>query len=186
MSESPPAMVTAQAYQRLEDPRNGRWTLTRGVLAIQPWPGLLHGSVHGHMASRLIERVDLKRWHVVNVGCITHRDPDTVRQIEVALYSRERVRGRRCPVTDYPTVGPELAFEIVDVADTPQSVLEKVSDLLAAGTDQIFVLDPARRTAVLYHPNDEPTFLREEDALALPAPLDGWMPTVAELLSEGH
>ncbi|MFH5802518.1 Uma2 family endonuclease [Alienimonas sp. DA493] len=170
----------------MEDPRNGRWTLTRGMLTVQPWPGLLHGAVHGRVLSQLIERVDLAQWRVLNVGCMTHRDPDTVRQIEVALYSYERVRGRRCPVTDYPTIGPELAFEVVDVADTPHSVLEKVDDLLAVGTDRVVVLNPLRRTAVLYHPDDEPTFLREQDRLALPAPLDGWTPTVAELLSEGN
>ena len=184
MSEPRPAPVTVEEYQRISDPRDARLTLTRGVLGKRPWAGLRHGFLQGSLWFRLGSRLDRSVWAVLGVGVVTHRDPDTVRLAEVAVYNRETLGPHLCPVTDYPTVGPSLAVEIVDPRDTPSGTLAIVNDLLDAGTGQVVVLNPETRTAAIHRPGERAVVLRDEDRLPLPPPFADWRPTVAELLTE--
>ena len=181
---APPAagLMTAEDY--FNRPPDGRRTeLVRGRIVDVSKPGFRHGFIAvwiGHLLFSLFER-GLGRPSVES-GVLTERDPDTVRGPDVHFYSFERLPADQEP-PGYPDVSPEVVFEVRSPTDRQADILRKVTEYLEADVLCVVVLNPARRTAVLYHPEDEPTFLREDDRLALPAPLDGWTPTVGDLLT---
>ena len=174
--------LTAEEYFNL--PPDGRRTeLVRGRIVEMSKPGFRHGFVAvwiGHLLFSLFER-GVGRPSVES-GVLTERDPDTVRGPDVHFYSFDRLPADEEP-PGYPDVSPEVVFEIRSPNDRQANILRKVTEYLDADVLCVVVLSPARRTAVLYFPNEEPTFLRENDRLSLPAPLADWTPTVSELLT---
>ena len=179
-------LLTAEEYLNLPD--DGRRTeLVRGKVVEVSQPGLEHGGI-GAWVSYLMQTYLLNKGigrPFVESGVLTERDPDTLRGPDIFFYSYDRLPAEQRP-RGYAETVPEVVFETRSPNDRQATVLRKVMEYLEAGVLCVVVVNPARRTAVLYHPDDEPTFLREQDRLALPAPLDGWTPTVAELLSEGN
>lgn len=179
-------LLTAEEYFNLPD--DGRYTeLVHGKVIDVSQPGLEHGGI-GAWVAFLMQTFLLNKKigrPFVEAGVVTERDPDTVRGRDILFYSYERLPADQRP-RGYAEVAPEVVFETLSPSNRQAEILQKITEYFSAGVLCVVVLNPARRTAVLYHPDDEPTFLQEGDRLALPAPLDGWTPTVAELLSEGN
>ncbi|QDT16833.1 Uma2 family endonuclease [Alienimonas californiensis] len=179
-------LLTAEEFLTLND-GGRRSELVKGRVIELSEPGFEHGAIsawlaylmQGYLLNQNIGRP------VVEVGVVTQRGPDTVRGPDAAFYSYERLPADQRP-RGYADVSPEVVFEVLSPSNRQGEILRKIAEYFAADVLCVVVVNPARRTAVLYHPDDEPTFLREQDRLALPAPLDGWTPTVAELLSEGN
>ena len=178
-------LLTAEEYFNLPD--DGRYTeLVRGKVVDVSKPGFRHGLIAAWIAHLLFSLFEKGLGRpTVESGVLTERDPDTVRGPDVHFYSFERLPADQQPA-GFPEVSPEVVFEVLSPNDRQADVLRKVGEYLEADVLCVVVINPVRRTAVLYRPDDEPTFLREQDRLSLPAPLDGWTPTVAELLSEGN
>ena len=175
-------LLTAEEYFNL--PPDGRRTeLVRGKVVEMSKPGFRHGFIAGWVYSLLLPLFGRGIGRpTVESGMLTERDPDTVRGPDVHFYSFERLPAEEEPV-GFPDVSPEVVFEVRSPNDRQADILRKVTEYLDADVLCVVVLSPARRTAVLYFPDEEPTFLRGDDRLALPAPLADWTPTVDELLA---
>jgi Uma2 family endonuclease len=133
--------MTAEDFAALPESRCAE--LVRGeVVQVSP-----ANSRHGDIAGNLV--ILLKRFvreHglgavLVEGGFIVARDPDTVRGPDVAFVRRARLQGERLPETFFPGP-PDLAIEIVSPGDKAVEVQEKVSEYLAAGTEEVWVAYP--------------------------------------------
>ncbi|MEM9701908.1 MAG: Uma2 family endonuclease [Planctomycetota bacterium] len=180
--QSAERLLTAEEYLNL--PPDGRRTeLVRGRVVDVSKPGFRHGFIAlwvGHLLLSMYER-GIGR-PVVESGMLTERDPDTVRGPDVHFYSFDRMPADQEP-EGFPSVSPEVVFEVRSPNDRQTDILRKVTEYLDADVLCVVVLSPIRRTAVLYFPDAEPTFLREHDRLSLPSPLSDWTPSVGELLT---
>ena len=84
--------------------------------------------------------------------------PLTVRQPDVAF-----VRTGRAPRGYSPGIfrgPPDLAIEIVSPSNRASDLLHKVSEFLEAGTQLVWVVDPARETVVVHDQSGTPRVLR--------------------------
>ena len=179
-----PPLMTAEEF--LAKPADGKkYELVRGRLEELAVPETLHGDVQGEIL------FSLRSWLKENpfgrafgeIGVLVHRGPDTVRGPDVTFHSFERYpRGSsRRGFTENP---PEVAFEIRSPGDRRTRLLRKVAEYLDAGVVAVLSVDPERRTAELFTADDPTVNFAAGDRLALPPPLDGWNPTVAELVDE--
>lgn len=129
-----------------------RHELQAGLLLSEPLPGTRHGRIAMRIGYRLEEYV---RRHPVGVvvsndsAFVLAKNPDTVRGPDVAFIARERFE--RSGDSDRPFPGaPDLAVEVLSPSNTPEGIRAKVADYLAAGTRQVWVVDPGAKTITAY------------------------------------
>ena len=174
-------LLTAEEYRR--DPCTPRWSeLVRGqVLRLTP-PGWEHGSVQSAMVQRLRQWAESSGAGAVvtEVGFLLARGPDTVRAPDVAFVRKDRVPPP--DHTGYFDGPPDLAIEVRSPGDRARRISDVVGDYLEAGTREVWVVDPRRRTITVHRPDGSARIVHERDALASPDVLPGWTAAVAELL----
>lgn len=150
-------MTAASAQTQLADPlmtaedlwRDGPMTpgeLVRGRFIEMPPTGRPHGTAEARIARLLGNFVEERRLGTVmtgEVGIITKRNPDTVRGADVAFISNERLANAR--TEGYLDVAPELVVEVVSPNDRWTDLNEKVSEYLACGVLEVWIVDPRTR-----------------------------------------
>jgi Uma2 family endonuclease len=77
-----------------------------------------------------------------------------------------------------------LAVEVLSPSDRRGKVLKQVGEYLDAGTRLVWVVDPRRRTAVVYRPEGEPTILGADGILDGEDVLPGFTLALAEVWVE--
>lgn len=176
-------LLTAEEFAALPDDQ--RSELVKGRVVKVPPPGFLHGQVQVEIASRMREYVRKNQTGRVltESGTVTERKPDTVRGPDISFYSYERLPRDQKP-DGYPDVAPDVVFEVLSPGQGLKALLAKVGEYLAAGTQCVCLVDPRRRTAVLYGEDDSICLLAEDDTLRLPPPLAGWTPRIADFFPE--
>ncbi len=144
-----------------------RYELVDGRLIPMPPTGLSHGYTEARVAWILGSYL---REHPAGilvtgeVGFVLRRDPDTVRAADVAFIRAERLPPEGLP-TGFFEGAPDLAVEILSPTDRYADLLYKVSQWLEAGTRQVWVVDPARRTVTIFQPDGTLRLLHESDEL---------------------
>lgn len=174
------ANVTADELLRL--PSGGcHYELVQGVLEKKAFADEQHGELAMALGWRLAQFVSengLGEVYAAETGFKLRADPDTVRAPDAAFVSRARLEdaptGR-----GYRQGPPDLAVEVVSPNDRPPEVAEKVYEWLLYGAEEVWVLDPERRSVTVYRPGEDLRVLDEQDTLRSPL-LPGW----ALLLSE--
>jgi Uma2 family endonuclease len=116
-------------------------------------------------------------------GILLARGPDTVRAPDVVFYRADRLPAGGIPST-YWELAPDLAVEVLSPSDRRGKVLKKVGEYLDAGTHLVWVVDPRRRTAVVYRPEGEPTILGADGILDGEDVLPGFRLALAEVWVE--
>ena len=105
-----------------------------------------------------------------------------VRMPDVAFVSRERLPKTREPI---PTLAPDLAVEVLSEGNTPAEIDQKLREYFQSGTRLAWVIDPATRTAAVYHAPGEPAaVLTEADALDGAPVLPGFRLPLADLFRD--
>ena len=184
-SQPPPdTLMTAEEFSA--KPADGRkYELVLGRLEEVCIRGGLHGEVQANIIFSI--RVWALETDVGRVsgetGVVVERDPDTVRGPDVAFHTYDRWP-RGTPRGGFIQNPPEVAFEIRSPGDRRARLLRKVAEYLDAGVVAVLSVDPERRTAELFTADGPTVNFAAADRLALPAPLAGWTPTVAELVDE--
>jgi Uma2 family endonuclease len=133
-------------------------------------PGFRHGDVCRRVAQvvgNFIDERSLGRVTGNDAGVITARNPDTVRGPDIAYYSFERLPADVVPV-GYPSVAPEVVFEVLSPSDHWSDALGKAGEYLRAGVRVVCVVDPETRTATLCRPDAAPLTRGEDQSLELP------------------
>ncbi|MCS7300720.1 MAG: Uma2 family endonuclease [Fimbriimonadales bacterium] len=168
--------LTAEEFARLCADGKLR-ELVRGEVVDKMPVNLSHGSLAQWIGTLLNNyQAQLRQYLgevVTETGfVIRHPDADSVRAPDVAFIRKERLPEPR--PNAFPELAPDLAVEIVSPSDSYADILEKVDELLQAGTVAVWVVDPKRRSVEVYR-RDAPTLrLHEDDMLTCEELLPGF------------
>ena len=161
-----PKLLTADDLLKL-DGEGVKGELIMGVLNEKVSNGLEHGEVVGNVLSPLHQFVKPRRLGRVfgsDTGILLERDPDTVREPDVAFISAERmpldVRVRR-----YSEVVPDLVVEVVSPNDRPIPLFDKAQMWLRFGARLVWIVNPETRTIVAWPQSGPARTYTEDDTL---------------------
>ena len=182
MTTTQPKLLTAADLLRLHS-EGVRGELIRGVLCETMATGEEHGEIAAIVISTLMSFVRPRRLGRVigtDSGILVERDPDTVREPDVAFISADKLPlGIR--LKGYFEDAPDLVVEIVSPSDRPDNVFNKVCMWLLFGVRLVWVLDPDERTVDVRKPGASTMRLTENDTLDGEDVLPGFSCTVSEL-----
>ncbi|HUG93534.1 MAG TPA: Uma2 family endonuclease [Planctomycetaceae bacterium] len=141
--------------------------LVRGEIVEMPRPDVMHGTVCVNVTFPLTSwnrSVDFGLVVSNDSGVVTERDPDTVRGPDAMVISKDRLPDGIAP-RGFSDLVPNLAIEVLSPSERWKKVLEKVSEYLNRGVDEVWVVDPRRHTVQVFRPDDEPTCYGEQDEI---------------------
>ncbi len=152
------------------------------VVEVSP-ASVLHGVIAGAVHDAIKHHVRQQDLGLVmggNVGYVLRHDPDQVRAPDVSFVSWDSV-----PEGDdldrFVQGPPTLAVEIVSPHDRANDIRVRVQDYLEAGTRQVWVLWPRRRSVSVYSPDVDTRELGSEAQLVGGDVLPGFGVRVGDL-----
>ena len=161
-----PRLLTADDLLRLYG-EGVRGELVRGVLCETMAAGQEHGEIAMRLGAALlgfIEPRGLGRGMGSDSGVRLGRDPDTVREPDVAFFSAAKVPpGVR--VMGYAEVVPDLVVEVASPGDSRREVHDKAHMWLSHGVRLVWVVHAETRTVDVYRTGGAAATLSETDAL---------------------
>ncbi|RME11220.1 MAG: Uma2 family endonuclease, partial [Aquificota bacterium] len=99
------------------------------------------------------------------VGLVLKREPLTLRGVDIAYISRDRLRELPEGVLETP---PELVIEILSPSNTYTEMEEKVQELLDFGVDRVLLVDPRLKKAFLHKKGIVEVYSFDEEFELLP------------------
>ena len=161
-----PKLLTADDLLQL-DSEGVKGELIMGVLHKRVSNGVEHGEIVLNLGSPLHQFVKSSRLGRVvgsDVGILLGRDPDTVREPDIAFISAERmpldVREKR-----YSQVVPDLVVEVVAPNDRPIPLFDKAQMWLRFGAHLVWIVNPETRTIVAWPQSGSTRTYTEDDTL---------------------
>ena len=161
-----PALLTAEDLLRL-DSEGVRGELIRGVLHETMSTGEEHGWIVMKLGALLMNFIlprSLGRLVGSDSGVLLERNPDTVREPDLAFTLAERLPPGG-PSVGYAEVVPDLVVEVVSPSDQPRDVADKVAMWLSHSVRLVWVVRPANRTINVHRSPTDVQTLSESDAL---------------------
>ena len=159
-------LLTAGDLLRLYS-RGVRGELIRGVLCETMPTGQEHGEIAAILTAELVvftRARKLGRITTSDAGVWLERDPDTVREPDIAYFSVERVPPD-VRVTGYSETAPDLVVEIASPSDSRREVHDKARMWLSHGVRLVWVVHPDTRTVDVHWADRPVSTLGEDDAL---------------------
>ena len=175
-------LLNAEDLLRLNS-QGVRGELIRGVLCETMPAGKIHGRIAMTFGAALVAYVRPRRLGTVigsDAGVILQRNPDTVREPDIAFISSERL-----PLEDqadgYLDVIPELVVEISSPSDSERDIGEKVAMWLDHGVLMVLEVHPATRTVMVHRPGTPAVTLTGGDVLEIGGVLPGFALPLREI-----
>lgn len=148
--------------------------LVKGEIVHMPPPGYIHAFTE-HNFSRIVGNhvrqhtgfvVQRKLGHVMvgEGGVYTKRKPDTVRGIDVAFISHERLAQVKSQT--YLDVAPELIVEVLSPNDRWSNMTDKLEEYFAIGVKLVWVADPRKTYIYVYRSPAQVERLTANDELS--------------------
>ena len=175
-------LLTAGDLLRLSS-QGVRGELIRGMLHETMAAGLRHGRIAARLIVRLGEFVEPRGLGTVvgtDSGVLLEREPDTVREPDVAFFSADTLP-LDADIPGYADVVPGLVAEIRSPGDTLREVHDKARMWLSYGVRLVWVVRPDARAVDVHRPGETITTLVEGDALDGHDALPGFACEVAAL-----
>ena len=175
-------LLTADDLFRL-DSQDVRGELIRGTLCKTMPTGVRHGQVVVNLTILLGGLIKPRRlgWVLASdVGFLLERDPDTVREPDVAFISARKLP-LDAEVAGYFEGAPDLAVEVVSPSDSPQDVYHKARMWISFGVPLVWVVNPETRTIEIHRPGQRLLTLVEDDTLDGDTVLPGFTCAVRDL-----
>ncbi len=144
-----------------------RGELIRGALSETMPAGREHGQIAGRLTVRLGSFIESRRLGIYTTsdsGVWLERDPDTVREPDVAFFSSEKSPPDE-RVTGYAEVAPDLVVEIVSPTDRLSAVNDKALMWLRYGVRLVWVVRPEERLVDVHRDGGPVVTLDESGAL---------------------
>ena len=160
-----------------------RGELVRGVLHETMASGEEHGEIViniGIILGGFVKPRRLGRLVGSDVGVLLERDPDTVREPDVAFISAEK-RPLDVRNTGYIEVAPDLVIEVASPSDRASELNEKARMWLSHGVGLVWMVYPETRTVGVHQSDISTVTLHEDDTLDGGAALPGFSCAVREL-----
>lgn len=141
--------MTIAEFERLPESDHYLFELSRGVLVREPRPGAAHGTavvlLAHHLAAWAFEHGGIV---TSETGYVLAEDPDTLRGPDIA-WMRADSASYRAPVGFIPRA-PDLAVEVLSPSNRAGEIREKIDEYFEAGTSQVWLVDPRRRTVQVF------------------------------------
>ena len=166
MTTSKSKLLTAADLLRLSS-QGIRGELVRGELHKTMPLGFPHGRVVMRLGSRMENFIEARQLgHLMgsDSGVLLERDPDTVREPEIAFFSVEKIPLDETP-PGYAEVVPDLVVEVMSPGDNRCEVREKALMWLAYGALLVWVVDPETRSVQVHREGHAALTLTENDSL---------------------
>ncbi len=144
-----------------------RLELIRGEVKRMSPTGRIHGKLClklGAVLLDFIESNDLGEALGAETGFTVEHDPDSVLGADIAFVSKERLQDAGDADKFFP-FAPDLAVEVLSPGNRAGEMNEKISLYFSAGSRQVWVVNPKRRTVAVYTSPAEVRVLTEQDAL---------------------
>lgn len=183
MTTAKPKLMTADDLLRLYS-KGVKGELIRGVLHETMAAGVRHGKIAIRLGGRMDAHAEQGRLgHVFgsDAGVLLARNPDTVREPDLAYVSAERLP-LDAELDGYCPVPPDLVVEIVSPSDTEREVDDKATMWLSFGVRMALVINPETRTIRVRQPNLPTVTLTTDDTLDCGEVLPGFSCPVREIL----
>ena len=158
-------LLTADDLLRLSS-QGVRGELIRGVLCETMPTGMEHGEIVMRLGAALLRYLQprrLGRLMASDSGVWLERDPDTVREPDIAYFSAETSPLDE-RVTGYAEVAPDLVVEITSPGDSRREINDKALMWLSFGVRLVWVVHPERRTVDVHRANHAVETLSDADA----------------------
>lgn len=160
-----------------------RGELLRGSLCETQPSGVRHGKIVVNLIVRLEAFVEPRQMGTIvasDVGFLLEKEPDTVREPDVAFISALRLPLDQ-DVPGFFDGPPDLAVEIASPSDSPRQLFDKARMWISFGVPLVWTVDPEARTLDLHQPNQPLISLSTDDLLDGGQVLPGFTCTVADL-----
>ena len=144
-----------------------RGELIRGALSETMPTGLRHGQIAGRLTVRLGSFIESRRLGIYatsDSGVRLERDPDTVREPDVAFFSAAKIP-LDADIPGYAEVAPDLVVEIVSPNDRLTEVNDKALMWLRYGVRLVWVVRPEERLIDVHRDGHPVAALGESDSL---------------------
>ena len=185
MTSSKQDLLTAEDLLRLYS-QGVRGELIRGVLCETLPSGQRHGKIVTNLIlelGNLVEQHRLGTLVASDSGVWLERDPDTVREPDIAFTSVERLPlGEE--LDGYAEVVPDLVVEVASPSDSRRGVNDKAQMWLRHGVRLLWAVHPDTRTVDVHRPDDPVVILGEDDALDGMDVLPGFSCAVSAIFGE--
>jgi Uma2 family endonuclease len=182
------ALMTVEELLALPDDGVRRW-LIRGELreAGMTQRNRFHGRTEARFAQLLGNWLDSRphpRGEIYSgeAGAIVRRDPDTSVGLDV-MYVSPEVAAANPDHTQMVDGVPILAVEILSPSTKEEETNERIAELLAAGTQAVWIVDPYFQTVTVYSRERPPRMFSGDDVLTGDPYLPGFSIPVAQFFS---
>ena len=163
-----------------------RGELIRGVLYETMSTGHEHGKIVTDLVIVLGNFIKPRRLGTLvgsDSGVLLGRDPDTVREPDIAFTSAEKIP-LDARIAGYAEVAPDLVVEIVSPSDSRREVHDKARMWLSHGVRLAWVVHPDTRTVDVHRADHDVATLGEDDFLDGMDVLPGFSCTVKDVFGE--
>lgn len=146
--------------------------------------GLMHGEITAVLGAMLVAYVRPRRLGRVfgsDAGVLLERNPDTVREPDVAYVAAERLPPDAA-VSGYCPVVPDLVVEIVSPSDGAAATDDKAEMWLRYGVRAALVVNPETLAISIRRPHRPAVVLTIDDTLELDDILPGFACPVRDIL----
>ena len=160
------SLLTADDLLRLSA-EGVRGELVRGVLHETMAAGHRHGKIVVNIVTKLGNFVGPRKLGTLvasDSSVCLERDPDTVREPDVAFTSAEKIP-LDAEIDGYAEVVPDLVVEIVSPSDSRRWARARAQMWLGHGAPLVWIVHPDTRTIDVYRPGAATSTLYEEDSL---------------------
>ncbi len=159
-------LLTADDLMRLNG-EGVRGELVRGVLHETMATGHRHGKITVKLAAALLDFVEPRGLGTVvasDAGFRLERDPDTVREPDVAFTSVQKIP-LASEIDGYAEAVPDLVVEIVSPTQSRGWARDRARMWLRHGVSLVWVVYPDTRTVDVHRPGEAVATCREGDSL---------------------
>ncbi len=159
-------LLTADDLLRLHG-EGVRGELIRGVLHETMSAGIRHGKIAVRLAATLFNHVESRRLGTLvgsDSGVWLERDPDTVREPDIAFFSAHSMP-LDADIPGYAEVIPELVVEIRSPSDSRREIHNKARMWINHGVRLVWVVHPNDRTVDVHRPGQAVATLARGDTL---------------------
>ena len=149
------------------DAQGVRGELIRGVLCETMPTGQVHGKIVLNLGSALHNFVTPRALGTLvasDSGVWLERDPDTVREPDIAFTSVDKLPLDAWNV-GYAEVVPDIVVEVASPSDSRREIHDKAYMWLSHGVRVVWVVQPATRTIDVYRPDQTVVTLSDQDSL---------------------
>lgn len=178
------ALITGDELLALGD--IGPCELVEGRLVPMSPTAFEHGHYEGNFYEHLkafVRQQRLGKVVVGEAGIYTRHNPDTVRGVDAAFISHERLAQRQ-KKRGFLDVAPELVVEILSPDDAWSEVTQKLREHFAIGVKLVWIADPTSRTVHAYRALTDVREFGETDHLTGDDVLPGFSVPVAQLFED--